>query len=745
LVGWVLPFLWKRSLSPSPAPFSAINGSPTPSGSLFWENILAAAIFLSCVVYISMDLLTHPQSGPGGYDMAKYFGYRAYWTESLQKGAPALWNPYDHLGIPFIGWPVITAFSPFNLLYFFLPKPLSMTIESSLHIFLAAFGTYLYLRKVGAGFLAGLLSGFAFAFSSFFAAWSYAGGNVIFFVAAWWPWLLYHIESYLTQGRARGAIWAAIILAFCFYEGHPQMFLYGLLLFGLYLLWKLTEPSITWGKVMRFSFVTFGLFTLLAAIAFYQMQFLNSTYRWRWTYQDLMTDLHSFTTLRYFVQPFFQGSPFDSSYKGLWGYHEVVNYIGIAPLVLFILGLALFARRFPLLGFFSFVAVFFALLSMGNGNPLSDLLSRFFYWVVPGFKYNRSPGRLMGVSLFAMACGAGLTLDYLMCRWNPQRLLLRLTTVIGLALVLWTGADLLKYAKPFFPAASFKEYVDPWHFASKKVLEIVKADTTYPRMQTGGDTLGNYWARIPLLKSFDNTTMGYMSDYLTAVSDHYDSPLPDLIGLKYLHRSDYFASPPPSGRWAPLVDDYVVNQRCLPRAYVAGGVQIVKTAREAIDAILQGRVDPRTTILLEKNPDGVVPSNPGFLTEAKFLRYEDNEVLFEFDSPREGWFFFSDPYFPGWRCTLDGKRVEIIKAFGAFRACHIPSGGHHTLRMAFRPPLLWLTLFLMALGWCLAILSFLRHRPTNALANTPTSPTIDAPAARKPRSRSRSQRATRPR
>ena len=44
----------------------------------------------------------------------------------------------------------------------------------------------------------------------------------------------------------------------------------------------------------------------------------------------------------------------------------------------------------------------------------------------------------------------------------------------------------------------------------------------------------------------------------------------------------------------------------------------------------------------------------------------------------------SDNWFPGWRATLDGQAVEILRADGALRAVAVPRG-RHRIAMEYRP------------------------------------------------------------
>jgi len=47
-------------------------------------------------------------------------------------------------------------------------------------------------------------------------------------------------------------------------------------------------------------------------------------------------------------------------------------------------------------------------------------------------------------------------------------------------------------------------------------------------------------------------------------------------------------------------------------------------------------------------------------------------------SPGE-WMFYPAAYHPGWRASIDGKKIEISQAYGAFMAVFVPAGDHQIL------------------------------------------------------------------
>ena len=61
--------------------------------------------------------------------------------------------------------------------------------------------------------------------------------------------------------------------------------------------------------------------------------------------------------------------------------------------------------------------------------------------------------------------------------------------------------------------------------------------------------------------------------------------------------------------------------------------------------------------------------------------YEANALTFEAETDREGLAVFSDIYYPGWQCTIDGEPAQILRADYVLRAVVIPAGKH---QIAFR-------------------------------------------------------------
>ncbi|MCI6373040.1 MAG: YfhO family protein [Paraprevotella sp.] len=64
--------------------------------------------------------------------------------------------------------------------------------------------------------------------------------------------------------------------------------------------------------------------------------------------------------------------------------------------------------------------------------------------------------------------------------------------------------------------------------------------------------------------------------------------------------------------------------------------------------------------------------------------YEANRLAYEATSTKGGVVVFSDIYYPGWSCTIDGKETPIARVNYVLRAIQVPAG-KHSIVMSFYP------------------------------------------------------------
>jgi hypothetical protein len=127
----------------------------------------------------------------------------------------------------------------------------------------------------------------------------------------------------------------------------------------------------------------------------------------------------------------------------------------------------------------------------------------------------------------------------------------------------------------------------------------------------------------------------------------------------------------------------------------------VRGVDEAVHRMSQPEFDPRTHVVLEGTPrpgDGE-PAGP---CAAAIAEYEPGRVEVQCDSPVPGYLFLGDPYYPGWRATVNGEPAEILPADVAFRAVAVPAGAC-TVVLWLEADALTIGLVLCGSGWCAAL------------------------------------------
>ena len=119
----------------------------------------------------------------------------------------------------------------------------------------------------------------------------------------------------------------------------------------------------------------------------------------------------------------------------------------------------------------------------------------------------------------------------------------------------------------------------------------------------------------------------------------------------------------------------------LPRARVVSGARVADGV-EGLAAVLDPQFDPAREILLATGSP--VPPRPGAAGNAWVSEERADRVVLEAELADAGYVVLADAYDPGWRATLDGAPVSLLRANLAFRAVKAPAG-RHRVEMVYRP------------------------------------------------------------
>ena len=168
----------------------------------------------------------------------------------------------------------------------------------------------------------------------------------------------------------------------------------------------------------------------------------------------------------------------------------------------------------------------------------------------------------------------------------------------------------------------------------------------------------------------------------------YDSPLADLLGLRYLatgvplEKLDKRIQP---GRLVEVLRTNAAtiyeNPRALPRVMFAPRAQKADFS-EIVRSGQWPRTDFEDTVLLETFPAGAPSGNE--TGKVRIIEFSNIEVVVDVDSRDGGYVILNDPYHPWRRAYVNGSSAVLLRANVLFNAVALPAG-RYTVTFRFRP------------------------------------------------------------
>ncbi len=257
---------------------------------------------------------------------AKFFS-----IQTLKAGQIPLWNPHIFSGNPHLASLQSGTFYPMNVLFFILPFSLAWTVYIIVQPILAAFFTYLFLKRIKLSRFASILGSIAFAFSSFSVVWMEYGNLNHSYL--WLPLLLFLIVSILKNPSVFKYILFIFALTSSTLAGYIQFSIYVYFFSFAFLLFYIFTNE-NEGKIRKIGFfvVLYIVSVLLSSIQLFPTieLFLQSTRSAYSTSDFLKLLIPSFHFLTFIIPDFF-GNPASRNYWLNGTYIERVTYIGIIP------------------------------------------------------------------------------------------------------------------------------------------------------------------------------------------------------------------------------------------------------------------------------------------------------------------------------------------------------------------------------------------------------------------------------
>ena len=99
------------------------------------------------------------------------------------------------------------------------------------------------------------------------------------------------------------------------------------------------------------------------------------------------------------------------------------------------------------------------------------------------------------------------------------------------------------------------------------------------------------------------------------------------------------------------------------------------------------KINPKQTAVMDRKFQEILGTDAQPADSASMVTltgYEANQLTYDVQSAKGGVVVFSEIYYPGWTCTIDGEKADIARADYVLRAIRVPAGKHKVI-LTFKP------------------------------------------------------------
>lgn len=659
--------------------------------------------------------------------------------DAWKHGEIPLWNPYSFAGTTHLGNYQSAPLSPFNLLFFVLPEIDAWSILILLQPLLAALCTYIFLRALNRSQIGSLIGSLAFMFCGFLVVWMAYG--TLGYAALWLPLILYGLHQYSKTRSWWYGLIASVSLTFSFLSGHFQISMYVAAVSFFYAL--LVGWKSSWFLLLG---LFLSAPQILPALTAYQNSVRSELFAkggeiipWQYLMTIVAPDFFGNPVTRNdWFGHYAEWASFIGVIPLVFALYAIIQkkvkqemFFLITAVVSLFLALPtpltslLFALKIPALST-SAAARIIVLTSFSLCVLASFGLDKLVHdWKAKRKSYIKLLSSIVAVFLFVswimllvfkpldvdklivakrnFILPSALLVGTLVALWGGMFFKGKWKTLILALLIGLTSFDMLRFATKWMPFEE-RQFVYPQMAVISFLKERVGNSRVFGNF---GNELATYFG-ISNLEGYDAVYQRRYGEFISTLHDgnigdlarsvvlvdkqgKFTEEVLQLLGVRFiLHRIG-------DGRniWAYPFWNYahynqmykdewfevLENTKALPRAFLASKYIVAKNDQEIITKLFNPTIDRRQTIILEEEPSLAPQEGKG---EATIDEYRPTRVKLSVKSDAPKLLFLSDTYDPGWKVTIDGQAVRVLRADYDFRAVAVP-GGVHIVEFRYHP------------------------------------------------------------
>lgn len=663
----------------------------------------------------------------------QFVTFGAYQYQRFSAGEIPLWNPYNNGGLPFIADTQAAVFYPPRLLTIALAN-LSGTgwtyhaleLEMMGHVLFYTLTFYALIRRLTKGLngshAAAMVGAVVAGYGGYLTG--YPPLQLALLEAGvWFPLAAVGIvEGTRHHFSWRWLVLTGFALGLSWMSGHPQTSYFLTLLLVAYFAYQVWHERLGW-RVWVFGTGLFGVLAIgvVAVTLFPGIEYLIQTSRAEFGFEVKDGGFPYRDALQMLFPHAF--SLFSPLYLGVIGLGlAVMGVIGKARGCWFWVGVALFALAFsvggdgalyhglyntlPGLRFFrgqeraaflfansaAILASFGVVWLMGDVSPITRPPLRRAWGMAAGGLWAAAIGTVIAwqlnpaslqtltdAAVFSAIFGAAGAVVIPVAIRRPVMLWL----VVGLVVLELVSANIDRPSN-FDPKPASTQII------KNPLIDPVLVDGDKPFRVDGKRVLGaNYGSYYGLMD-----IQGISPLFLTGPQEIIEEGLPDeraweLFSVRYVW-SDWDALTIPWEKLAEGADDQgAVNLFKLaaprPFAHLVYQAVLVDSDIEARRILADPAFDPRETVILhDEMPAMTFPESAPVEVGTTVTRYQPESLTISAHSPTDGILTIAQVDYPGWKATIDGQPVSILRAYGGLTAIVFPSG-NHSVELTYDP------------------------------------------------------------
>src|SRR5688500_15657751 len=409
-------------------------------------GLVAALMYAVCAMSLGYPAVAGKfLAGPNSDQFVAGYAFREFGASVLREaGHFAQWNPYLFGGMPYIAAMHGDIFYPTFLMRMVLPTDAAMTWSFILHLVLAGFFTYRFLRASSYAFYPALFGGVAYMMSGQLASLVSPGHDGKLSVSALFPLTLWM----LTLGMRDGKRWSwgvlALTVGLAVLSPHPQLLQYMLLASGAFTI-HLAVSALRrkeTGGLRILGRMGLALVWVAIGLAMGAIQYLPVSEYVAWSPRSGgLADYSTAVSFGWPAKELFDAylPEFTGMIEAYWGENAIHLHSDYVGAIVLVLAGAAFGglKRAPERGFIILwtVTLVIALLwALGGDTPFY----RIPYAVIPGTKYFRAPATVFFVGTMGLAVLAATGAERVLRRELSLRYMLTwlvfAVAVVGLAM-----------------------------------------------------------------------------------------------------------------------------------------------------------------------------------------------------------------------------------------------------------------------------------------------------------------------